>query len=132
MRHLSFSALLLATLILPSCVPLVAGAGVGYIVSQQVLPNNVHETQVAIDVDRVWPSVKETLGFFQDPGTELALQDFPRTIHAKVDGAKVLVEVEAHDIELTTIRVSAEKYLAKDNSTAAEVMKGILERLGKL
>ena len=114
------------------CVGLFAGAGAGYLVSQQVLPNDVHVSQVAIDVDQVWPSVQETLSFYQDPGTELLVQEFPRVITAKVDGAKVIVEVEAHDIEQTTVRVHAEKYLAKDNATAAEVMDGIVERLGKL
>ena len=114
------------------CIGLFAGAGAGYLVSQQVLPNDVHMSQVAIDVDQVWPSVQETLSFYQDPGTELLVQEFPRVITAKVDGAKVIVEVEAHDIEQTTVRVHAEKYLGKDNATAAEVMDGIVERLGKL
>ena len=109
-----------------------AAAGAGYVVSQQVLPNNVHVSQVAIDVEKVWPSVKETVGFFQEPGSEPTVQDFPRTIHARVDGAKVTVEVEAVDIDVTMIRVVAERYLSKDNSTAAEVMNGILERLQKI
>lgn len=110
-----------------------AAAGAGYVVSQQVLPNNVHLTQVALDVDQVWPSVKETVSFFQEPGSEATVQDFPRTIHAKVDGSKVTVEVEAMDLDRTTIRVSAEKYggLSSDNATAAEVMSGILDRLEK-
>jgi hypothetical protein len=110
-----------------------AAAGAGYVVSQQVLPNNVHVAQVALDVDKVWPSVKETVSFYQSPGSEPTVQDFPRAIHAKVDGAQVLVEVEAIDLDRTTIRVSADKYsgLTKDNATAAEVMDGILERLNK-
>lgn len=112
---------------------LAAAAGAGYVVSQQVLPNHVHVAQVALDVDQVWPSVKETVGFYQEPGSEPTVQDSPRTIHAKVDGAKVTIEVEAIDLDRTTIRVSAEKYsgLSKDNATAAEVMSGILERLEK-
>ena len=72
----------------------VAGAGVGYVVSQKVLPNDVHVAQVALDVDHVWPSVRETLGFHVDPGTELVVQEFPRQVEAKVDGARVRVEVE--------------------------------------
>jgi len=108
-----------------------AAVGAGYVVSTQVLPNNIHVAQVSLDVDRVWPSVKETMSFYQEPGSELAIQDFPRTIHAKVDGAKVLVEIEAHDIDRTTIRVSAEKYLGKDDATAGEVMQGLLDRLNK-
>lgn len=125
-HHLSLLAL---APLFSSC--LVAAAGAGYVVSQQVLPNNVHVSQVSLDVERVWPSVKETVSFYQEPGSEPTVQDFPRTIHAKVDGAKVTVEVEAIDIDRTTIRVTAEKYLSKDNATAAEVMNGILERLDK-
>jgi hypothetical protein len=106
-----------------------AAAGGGFIVSQQVLADDMHVAQVALDVDQVWPSVKETLGFYQEPGSELAVQDFPRTVHARVDGAKVVVYVEAIDIDRTTIRVSAEKYLTQNSATASEVMEGILERL---
>jgi hypothetical protein len=114
-----------------SCFLAVAGAaaGGGFIVSQQVNADDVHVAQVALDVDRVWPSVKETLGFYQEPGSELAVQDYPRSVHAKVDGAKVVVHVEAIDIDRTTIRVSAEKYLGHDSATASEVMEGILARL---
>ena len=117
-----------------SCAAAVVGAavGAGYIISQKVTPNNVHVAQVALNVDKVWPSVKETVAFYQEPGSEPTVQDFPRTIHAKVDGAKVTVEVEAEDIDRTTIRVTAEKYLGKDDATAADVMNGILERLQKL
>jgi hypothetical protein len=106
-----------------------AAAGGGFIVSHQVLADDMHVAQVALDVDQVWPSVKETLGFYQEPGSELAVQDFPRTVHARVDGAKVVVYVEAIDIDRTTIRVSAEKYLTQNSATASEVMEGILERL---
>lgn len=125
------------TLPLLALVPLVSGcvvaaaAGAGYVVSQQVLPNQVHVAQVAYDVDHVWPSVKETMGVFQEPGSALSVQDFPRSVKTTVDGAKVTVEVEALDLDRTTIRVSAEKYMTKDNATAQQVMSGILERLAK-
>lgn len=128
-RHLVLLALAVPPLV-SGCF-LAAAAGAGYVVSQQVLPNNIHESQVALDVDRVWPSVKETMTYYQEPGSELAVQDFPRSIKAMVDGAKVLIEVEAIDLDRTTIRVSAEKYLSKDDATAAEVMTGILDHLGK-
>ena len=131
MRRITMLPLFLLPLLATGCVALMAGAGVGYVVSQEVLPNDVHVSQVALDVDTVWPSVKETMTFYQDPGTELAIQDFPRAITAKVDGAKTVVEVEAQDIDRTTIRVQADKYLGKDNATAALVMDGIIKHLGK-
>lgn len=125
-------ALLLPLAFAPGCF-VAAAAGAGYVVSQQVLPNKVHVAEVALDVEQVWPSVKETVGFYQEPGSQASVQDFPRVIRAKVDGANVLVEVDALDLDRTTIRVSAEKYmnLAKDDATASQVMKGILDRLGK-
>ena len=115
------------------CVFAAAAAAGGFVVSQQVLPNNVHVAQVALDVDKVWPSVKETVSYYQEPGSEPTVTDVPRTVHAKVDGAKVTVEVEAIDLDRTTIRVTAERMsgLTKDNETAAEVMNGILEHLEK-
>ena len=125
------------TLPLLALVPLVSGcivaaaAGAGYVVSQQVLPNQVHVAQVAYDVDHVWPSVKETMGVFQEPGSAISVQDFPRSVKTTVDGAQVTVEVEAIDLDRTTIRVSAEKYMTKDNATAQQVMSGILERLAR-
>jgi len=131
MKRLLALSVLLTSLGSAGCL-VAAGAAAGYIVYTQVLPNNVHVAQVMFDVDQVWPSVKETMTFYQSPGTELAIQDFPRTIEAKVAGAKVLVEVEADDIDLTTIRVTADKYLSKDDATAAEVMEGILKRLREL
>ena len=47
MKRLLPLSLLLA---LPACFP-VAAAGVGFIVSQQVLPGNVQETRVHVDAD---------------------------------------------------------------------------------
>ncbi len=107
---------------------LVAGAGVGYVVSQQVL-GDVNVAQVRDDVDDVWASAQETLGFMIEPGTQMEIQDFPRIAKAKVNGAAVTVEVEAYDIDRTIIRVTAEKYLATDGRVASEVMTAILDRL---
>src|SRR5262245_64620315 len=96
-RHLAF---LLAPFLVTGCAA-VAAAGAGFIIAQQVLPNNVHVSQVALDVDRVWPSVKETVSYFQEPGSDPTVQESPREIRAKVDGAKVLVEVSALDMDST-------------------------------
>ncbi len=125
-------ALLAIAPLFSGCFAAAVGVG-GVVLGTKVLPNNVHVTQVALDVEQVWPSVKETVSFFQEPGSEASVQDFPRTIHATVDGSKVTIEVEAIDLDRTTIRVSAEKYggLSNDNATAAEVMSGILDRLDK-
>ncbi|HEX6886072.1 MAG TPA: hypothetical protein VF530_22040 [Planctomycetota bacterium] len=125
--------LLLAPLpLLSGCFLVAAGAAgtAGYVVSQQV-SNHVHTAQVSFDVDDVWPSVKETMGFLQEPGSEATVQDFPRVVNGRVDGAKVRVEVEALDLDMTTIRVTADKYMTKDNATAKEVLDQLLRRLDR-
>jgi 2-methylaconitate cis-trans-isomerase PrpF len=134
-RTLSLVAILALAPLVSSCAAaVVAGAvGAGYIISQKVTPNNVHLAQVALDVDKVWPSVKETVGFYQDAGSEPTMQDLPtRQVLARVNGAKVTVEVEAIDMDRSQILVSAEKYLGKDDATAAKVMQGIVDHLNKL
>ena len=113
------------------CAGLVAGAGVGFLISQQVLPNDVHVAQVRTEADQAWPVVHETLSFFVDPGTEMELQDYPRVARAKVDGAKVTVEVETYDYQVTLIRVYAERTFTADSELADMIMKKILERLAK-
>jgi len=125
--------LLLAPLpLLSGCFLVAAGAAgtAGYVVSQQV-SNHVHTAQVAFDVEQVWPSVKETMGFLQEPGSDATVQDFPRVVNGRVDGAKVRVEVEALDLDMTTIRVTADKYMTKDNATARDVLDQLLRRLDK-
>ena len=129
-RRLFLLLPLLALPLFSSCI-LVAGAGAGYLISQKVLPNDVRVAQVALDVDQVWPSARETLGFHVDPGTELTVQEFPRQIEAKIDGARVRVAIEAHDLDRTLIRVQAEKFFANDDTTARRVMDSILDRLSE-
>jgi len=121
--------LLCLCLVAQGCVALVAGAGVGFLISQQVLPNDVHVAQIRMDADRAWPKVHEALSFFVDPGTELRIQDSPRVARATVGGSKVTVEVETHDTEFTLIRIYAERYFTADSETADEIMETILERL---
>jgi len=134
MNHLRirlFAPLLGLLLAAQGCAGLVAGAGVGFLVSQQVLPNNVHVAQVRTDAAQAWPVVHETLSFFVDPGTEMELQDYPRVARAKIEGAKVTVEVEAYDEQVSLIRVYAERMFTADSELAARIMTKILERLAK-
>jgi hypothetical protein len=133
LRAGSALALTLASLV-SSCAAAVVGAAAagGYVISQKVLPGNIHTAQVALDVDQVWPNVKETIGFFQEPGSAPTVQDYPRSVQAKVDGAKVQVDVDALDIDRTTIRVSADRTLSKDDATAEMVLQKILKRLDEI
>lgn len=128
------SPFLAVTLLLPllsGCIAVAAGAGVGYLVSKEVLPNDVHSAQVRVDVEEVWSISKETLGFMVDPKSTVESQTNPRVARAKVDGADVRVEVEAYDIDRTIIKVQAERALAHDSQTAESVLSRILDRIGQ-
>jgi hypothetical protein len=128
------SSFLAATLLLPllsGCIAVAAGAGVGYLVSKEVLPNDVHSAQVRVDVEEVWSISKETLGFMVDPKSTVESQTNPRVARAKGDGADVRLEVEAYDIDRTIIKVQAERALAHDSATAESVLNRILDRIGQ-
>lgn len=120
---------LLAVLSLASGCIVAAAAGVGYVVSQKVLPGEVHTAQVKDDVERVFRVATETLGILVDPGTEVTTQSAPRSARCQVDGADVTVTVEAYDLERTDLRVEAERTLRKDGATARMVLDEILRRL---
>jgi hypothetical protein len=123
-------ALLTSLSLLSSCYVAAAGAA-GFVLNNYVERDQAHVALVALDVEQVWPASKEVLEQLNDAGSQPTFQDFPRVIQARVDGAKVTVEVEAMDIDRTTIRVSAEKYLAKDATTAGDVLQHVLEGLKK-
>ena len=76
---------------LPSCL-LVAGGAAGYVVSQEVLPGNVHTSIVLFDVDSTWASAQQTMRDKAEDGIETT--DYPRRIECEVAGADVEVKVE--------------------------------------
>jgi hypothetical protein len=115
-------------LALGGCVVAV-GAGAGYVVSHEVLPNDVHAAQVERDVDLVWPCVRETLEILKEPKSQVLSQEDPRLATANVDGAFVTVEVIAYDLDRTEIRVQAQKTIGNESAAAAAVLNRILERL---
>ena len=131
MSHLRAPFLALLTVTGSSCVAVVAGAGVGYVISQEVLPNEVHTAEVRDDAGHVWALSRETLEILADPGTNVELADSGRSAKAKVNGATVTLDVEAYDLDRTLIRVQAEKYLSSDGRTAEEVISSVLDHLDK-
>lgn len=131
MMNLRAPILFLAVTLSPSCAAVVAGAGVGYVISQEVLPNEIHTAEVRDDAGHVWALSRETLEILADPGTNVELADSGRSATAKVNGAKVRLDVEAYDIDRTLIRVQAEKYLSSDGRTAEEVISSVLDHLDK-
>ena len=106
-----------------------AGAGAGYLISREVSEDKVHTAHVQKGTEEVWATSRETLEILSDLGTELTLQETPRMMTTKVNGALVEVEVEAYDLDRTVLRVRAEKYLGSDSRTAEQVLTHILDRL---
>ena len=131
-KHSMFLGLGLAlgALLSSGCV-VAAGAGVGYLISQEVLPNEVHSAQVKDDAEHVYDVAKETLGFMIEPNTEIIAASSPRSATGTVDGATVNVTVEAYDLDRTIVNVEADRPLRRDGTTAAEVLNAILDRLDR-
>ncbi|MCZ6596656.1 MAG: hypothetical protein O7B99_03355, partial [Planctomycetota bacterium] len=60
MRFASILLLALAP-VLPGCVAAAVGITAGFLVSQEVLPNDIHTAQVMLDVEEVWAAAQETM-----------------------------------------------------------------------
>lgn len=118
----------LAGALLPSCV-LAAGAGIGYVISREVLTDSTHEAHVKDDVDRVWEMSRESLEILHDLNTEIVAAETGRQLDGKVDGSRVTITVEAFDYQHSILRVHAEGALSGDSETAARVLNDILARL---
>ena len=118
---------LLALPLLSSCAAAVIGGVAGLVASQEMLDNNTYVSHVQRDVSFVWPEVKmylsETSLDLIEPDEEL------RTVKARIDGADVLVAVEAWDIDNTIIRVQARKFGVNDGEMARVIMERIHQRL---
>ena len=119
------AALLLA---LPGCAAL-AGAGIGYVISREVLPDKVQQAHLQDDADRVWRYSKQSLEILHDPATELRFDEKKRRAEAEVNGAKVTLDVEAIDTMHSKVSVRAEKPLAADAATAEEILDTIVVEL---
>ena len=120
--------LLLATVFCNGCI-LVAGAGAGYIISKEINKDDVYVAEVARDVDLVWTVVGESLEILCDVGKAVEITEGKRIAKTKVNGADVVVEVVAFDLDRTMLRVRADKPLASDPRTAEMVQRHILDRL---
>ena len=123
------SGVALCSCVLAGCVAVAAGAGAGFLISRKVLPNETHSAEVRAEPDAAFAAARETLEILVDVGSEVTLQDEPRALAAKADGALVEVEIEAFDLGRTRILVRAEEYLTPDGATAGMVLNEILSRL---
>ena len=123
---------LFLTLLASACIPLIVGGGIGYVISREVLPNDVQQAEVSADVEAVWKTARETLELLADPGAEvLVTSELPRSARVSVEKAQVTVTVEAFDLERTRLRVEAKRALETDGKVAQRVMNQLLERIEK-
>ena len=129
MNKLQTAAIALTCLLgLPSCL-LVAGGAAGYVVSQEVLPGNVHTSIVTFDVDTTWASAQETMRNKAEDGIKTT--DYPRRIECEVAGAEVEVKVEAYDLNRSLLRVKASRFLSADNDVAKMILNKLIDDLGQ-
>jgi len=124
-------SLLLAALVprsfgLTGCVA-AAGAGVGILVAQEVLDNNVYVARLDKDAGEVWASAKVALN--KASLKPIDAQDDVRQATAEVDDAKVVVSVETYDLNRSTLRVSAKKYGVNNGEIAKMVYDKIIHEV---
>ncbi|MEM7309552.1 MAG: hypothetical protein AAF682_22950 [Planctomycetota bacterium] len=125
-------ALLLSLALVPlgtSCVAAAAGAAAGFLVSREVLPNDLRTATVSFDVDEVWAISKERMEILSM--TTIEVQEYPRVITGEVDGADVTIEVHAYDLDRTIVTVDATKFGFAKGETADRVMNAILDTLSR-
>lgn len=121
-------ALLLGTLLPCSCT-VVAGAGIGYVISREVLPGTIHQAHLAVEIDQVWELSCESLEVLHDVGSQLVIDEEERMITTEVNGAQVVVAVKPHDAANTVVRITAEGPFSSDPDTGSLVMQNVIDRV---
>jgi hypothetical protein len=135
MTHRRFGALApLLALILALAFPtggcvLIAGAGAGYVISREISAGDIYSAELEADADHVWEATREALEILADLNCEPVFTSSSRTARAKIDGAEVVVEVEAFDLGRSLLRVQAKKLMHSDAHTAELVQRKIIDRL---
>lgn len=119
------NAILIALLALPLSSCLVAGAVGGVVLSSEMMDNRSYVSHVDKDAKLVWATVKN---FLSSESAELIeFDDQTRIAKAKLDGANVVVTVEAFDVDRSVLSVSAKKFMSTVND--GELAKVVMERL---
>lgn len=126
MRIPTLALALTIPLSLASCVAL-AGGVAAVVISQEMVDNNTYVSNINQDVKTVWPTVKV---FMADTSLEMIeIDEQARVVKAKIDGANVVVGIEAYDMDKTLMRVSARRYGVADGEMARIVMERIHRRI---
>jgi len=126
MRQTALLAAATLCLLLSGCVALL-GLGAGVIISQDVLDNETYVAQLNEDVDVVWAVAKSSLSHQSD--SPITVENDLRTATGLVDGADVIVSVEAFDLDRCRMSVSATKYDINNGEIAELVFDRILKQL---
>ena len=87
----------------------------------------IHSSQVRLDVEEVWFVAQDVFGIMSSE--PLTLQEFPRTLTGRVDGARVELEVLAWDLNRTTIKARATRYGFADSRVGQRVLQTVLAQL---
>lgn len=127
MRQTAILALLLA-LVTPGCAALL-GIGAGVVISQDMMDNNTYVAQLKEDVNVAWTVAKSSLS--QQSDKPIEVDEDLRVATATIDDALVTVSVEAYDMNLTRMLVSAKKYGVSNGEIAEMVFNRILNNLSQ-
>lgn len=123
------ATLLLLALLVPSACGVVAGAGIGYVISREVLSGTVHQAHFAVEIEEVWALSCESLEVLHDVGSELVFDEDELLATAEVNGALVTLTVQPYDYARTVVRITAEDSIASDPGTGSLVMENLIDRV---
>ncbi len=112
-----------------SCVAVAVGAGVGYLVSQELTQNETLVMRFEIDIDEVWATAQSLMTDISERPPEVT--EFPRKLRSRYLGADVTVDVLANDHMKTDVVVEAREYGARTGRVAKAVLEQLAERLAK-
>jgi hypothetical protein len=121
---------LLSVLLLPlagSCVAVAVGAGVGLLISQELIDNESIRARVSVDVEDVWASAQELMQTISSAPPSI-VQD-TRTATGVFEGADVAINVLAYDFKQTDVLIGARKFGVRDGLVSQKVLDLLLERL---
>ena len=124
--------LILSLIALPTAgCAAIAAVGTGVVVASNYGDNNVYVSTVRAAAKVVWAEAKEFLA--QGSKELIEYDDQTRIAKAKIDDARVTVQVEAWDVDQARMTVSAKQFFAtvNDGEMAKIVTERLLRRLEK-
>ncbi len=106
---------------------LAAGVVGGVVLSQELLDNNTYVSHLNLDTRDAWPTVKTCLADWSLEVIEV--DDNARIAKAEIDGSKIVVAVEAYDLNKSVMKVSARKFGVSNGEMAQLITERLHSRM---